>query len=69
MLFRSNVEMIHVKDINKYTGYIRGGVLYTIGGVIYAIKSDKIRIGAFGGHEIFHIFIMQIGRASCRERV
>ena len=37
---------------------ILGGVLYTIGGVIYAIKSDKIRIGAFGGHEIFHIFIM-----------
>lgn len=35
-----------------------GGVLYTIGGVIYALKSDKIRIGAFGGHEIFHIFIM-----------
>lgn len=35
-----------------------GGILYTIGGVIYAIKSDKLRIGAFGGHEIFHIFIM-----------
>lgn len=37
---------------------ILGGVMYTIGGVIYALKSEKIRIGAFGGHEIFHIFIM-----------
>ena len=37
---------------------ILGGVMYTIGGVIYALKSKKIRIGAFGGHEIFHIFIM-----------
>lgn len=37
---------------------ILGGVLYTIGGVIYAIKSDKIKIGVFGGHEIFHVFIM-----------
>lgn len=37
---------------------ILGGVLYTIGGVIYALKSDRIKIGSFGGHEIFHIFIM-----------
>lgn len=37
---------------------IMGGVMYTIGGVIYALKSEKIRIGAFGGHEIFHVFIM-----------
>lgn len=37
---------------------ILGGVMYTVGGVIYALKSPKIRIGAFGGHEIFHIFIM-----------
>lgn len=37
---------------------VLGGILYTIGGVIYALKSEKIRIGAFGGHEIFHIFIM-----------
>ncbi len=37
---------------------VLGGVMYTIGGVIYALKSKKIRIGAFGGHEIFHVFIM-----------
>ncbi|MGL5151878.1 MAG: PAQR family membrane homeostasis protein TrhA [Clostridium sp.] len=37
---------------------VLGGIFYTIGGVIYAIKSEKLRIGKFGGHEIFHIFIM-----------
>lgn len=37
---------------------VLGGVMYTIGGVIYALKSERIRIGSFGGHEIFHIFIM-----------
>ena len=37
---------------------ILGGVMYTIGGVIYALKKDAIRIGVFGSHEIFHIFIM-----------
>lgn len=37
---------------------VLGGLLYTIGGVIYALKSKAIHIGAFGNHEIFHIFIM-----------
>ncbi|MBS7527212.1 hemolysin III family protein [Fusibacter paucivorans] len=35
-----------------------GGVFYTVGSIIYAIKSDKLRIGAFGFHEIFHLFIL-----------
>lgn len=37
---------------------ILGGVMYTIGGIIYAIKPNKLHFGAFGNHEIFHIFIM-----------
>lgn len=35
-----------------------GGVLYTIGSVFYASKSEKIKLGGFGFHEIFHLFIM-----------
>lgn len=34
-----------------------GGVFYTIGGVIYAIKKPNIS-EMFGFHEIFHIFVM-----------
>lgn len=37
---------------------VLGGVFYTIGGVIYATKSKKIKIGNFGFHEIFHVFIL-----------
>ena len=37
---------------------ILGGVMYTIGGVIYAFRNDRFKIGAFGTHEIFHVFIM-----------
>lgn len=37
---------------------ITGGLMYTIGGVIYALKSEKIKLWLFGRHEIFHIFIM-----------
>ena len=35
---------------------VLGGVLYTIGGIIYAIKKPNIRNWNF--HDIFHIFIM-----------
>ncbi|KOP82775.1 hemolysin III family protein [Cytobacillus solani] len=37
---------------------IFGGVLYTIGGAIYAIKPKFLEFKHFGFHEIFHIFIM-----------
>lgn len=35
-----------------------GGISYTIGGVLYAIKPKKLKIWKFGYHEIFHIFIL-----------
>ena len=35
-----------------------GGVLYSLGAIIYATKFKWMKIGAFGFHEIFHIFIM-----------
>lgn len=37
---------------------LAGGMFYSIGAVIYGTKSKKIRIGKFGFHEIFHIFIL-----------
>ncbi|MBG9443577.1 PAQR family membrane homeostasis protein TrhA [Cytobacillus firmus] len=35
-----------------------GGILYTIGGVIYAFKPKFLEFNHMGFHEIFHIFIM-----------
>ena len=37
-----------------------GGVLYTIGGVIYALKLTVFngKYKFFGSHELFHIFVM-----------
>ncbi|ENZ00465.1 hemolysin III family channel protein [Clostridium thermobutyricum] len=43
---------------NAFFLLVLGGILYTIGGIIYAFKNDRIKIGVFGTHEIFHIFIM-----------
>lgn len=34
-----------------------GGVMYTIGGIIYGLKKPNIS-KAFGFHELFHIFVM-----------
>ena len=39
---------------------LAGGIIYTIGGVIYALKLPLFnhRHPAFGSHEIFHLFVM-----------
>ncbi|WP_053365028.1 PAQR family membrane homeostasis protein TrhA [Bacillus sp. FJAT-27245] len=37
---------------------ILGGVIYTIGGIIYATKPNFLRTKNMGFHEIFHIFIL-----------
>ncbi|MEG0855826.1 MAG: hemolysin III family protein [Terrisporobacter sp.] len=37
---------------------VLGGIMYTIGGVIYAFKDDTFKLGSFGTHEIFHVFIL-----------
>jgi len=37
---------------------LAGGILYTIGGIIYGLKWPKLTNKYFGFHEIFHIFIL-----------
>ena len=37
---------------------VLGGVLYTIGGIIYAAKPKFLKFKHIGFHEIFHIFIL-----------
>ncbi|MDP4091168.1 MAG: hemolysin III family protein, partial [Bacillota bacterium] len=35
-----------------------GGIMYTIGGLIYGIKKPNINCPWFGFHEIFHVFVI-----------
>ena len=37
---------------------VAGGILYTVGGIIYAIKPKCLSFKYLGFHEIFHIFIL-----------
>jgi len=44
-----------------FTGFlwlVGGGILYTIGAVVYALKPPQFQIGRIGFHEIFHLFIL-----------
>lgn len=44
---------------------LAGGIIYTIGGVIYALKPNLFRgrYKNFGNHELFHLFVM--GGSAC----
>lgn len=37
---------------------IGGGVVYTLGGIIYAFKWPKLNLKHWGFHEIFHLFVL-----------
>lgn len=43
-------------DARAFFLLVLGGILYTIGGVIYAVKRPNLKVWNF--HDIFHIFIM-----------
>ena len=50
--------MIQVLPSAAISLLVLGGVMYTVGAVIYGKKSEKLKIGKFGFHEIFHVFIL-----------
>lgn len=47
-----------VLSINGILLMFAGGILYTIGAVIYGTKWPKFKNKYFGSHEIFHIFVL-----------
>jgi hemolysin III len=53
-------KMIHSMSAAAIVWLVLGGVLYTAGGVIYALKLPGLekRIPGFGAHELFHLFVL-----------
>jgi len=37
---------------------LTGGLMYSVGAVIYATKPKRMQLSVFGFHEIFHLFIL-----------
>ena len=53
-------QLIHTLSHAAFAWLLTGGLFYTIGGVIYALRFPlfNARHRNFGSHEIFHLFVM-----------
>lgn len=53
-------EIVNALPLAAFVWLLTGGIIYTIGGVIYALKLPLFnsRHKNFGSHEIFHLFVM-----------
>ena len=45
-------------ETGAFTWLLMGGIMYTIGGVIYGTKKFFLKIPHWGFHEIFHLFVL-----------
>ncbi len=48
-------DLLHNAGVAAFTLIIAGGVVYTVGGVVYALKRPNPYPGTFGFHEVFHL--------------
>ena len=50
----------HAMPLSGFLWLLAGGIVYTVGGIIYALKLPifNARHKYFGSHEIFHLFVM-----------
>ena len=56
----SFTQIINALPTAAFAWLLAGGIIYTIGGVIYALKLKVFNANHkyFGSHEIFHLFVM-----------
>lgn len=53
-------QMLQTMSLPAIAWLVAGGLLYTVGGVIYALKLPGLerRFPGFGAHELFHLFVL-----------
>ena len=53
-------QIINALPLKAFAWLLAGGIVYTIGGIIYALKLPifNSKHKNFGSHEIFHLFVM-----------
>lgn len=58
-------QIINTLSPAAFGWLLAGGIIYTVGGIIYALKLPifNSRHKSFGSHEIFHLFVM--GGSAC----
>jgi hemolysin III len=48
-------DLLHNAGVAAFVLIIAGGVIYTLGAVVYALKRPNPLPGTFGFHEVFHL--------------
>ena len=51
-------ELVRLLPLDAMLTLLLGGVLYTIGGIVYALRRPNPLPRIFGFHEIFHLFVI-----------
>jgi hemolysin III len=51
-------EMLKVMPVGALVSLLAGGVIYTLGAIIYATKKLDLFPGKFGFHELWHVFVI-----------
>ncbi len=53
-------QLLHTLPTAAFLWLLAGGIIYTVGGVIYALKLPifNAKHENFGSHEVFHLFVM-----------
>ncbi len=53
-------QLLHTLPLAAFLWLLAGGIIYTVGGVIYALKLPifNSKHANFGSHEVFHLFVM-----------
>ncbi len=51
-------SLVQTLSRGAFLWLLAGGLLYTAGAVIYAVKPKRLANKAFGNHEIFHCFVL-----------
>ncbi|MFP3156136.1 hemolysin III family protein [Lachnospiraceae bacterium ZAX-1] len=53
-------QLINSLSLQAFLWLLAGGIIYTVGGVIYALKLPvfNLKHKSFGSHEIFHLFVL-----------
>jgi hemolysin III len=51
-------EMLQALPVGALFWLTAGGVIYTLGAIVYATKALNFKPGVFGFHEVWHIFVI-----------
>jgi hemolysin III len=51
-------EMLSALPTWVFVWLLIGGIIYTLGAIVYATKIFNFKPGVFGFHEVWHIFVL-----------